>query len=383
MTFEYEKSKIAAQSATDNASSQSHIVLKNTFDPLVTDPAAESKADYAKIAEGWEYSVQIFAARIKRSSESAWSGTAATTAQQSISDYATDALNLTPALRELSTRVDEALTAVINTKRDIVPYSDDPQSWWNPGDWFDGNPEADAEELARKVVQEKYINPIAQTDHSIPVLPIPKDPTNPSGDPGGTPGSGTPSTGSPSTGSPTTGTPTGTTPAAANPNSNDPSTNPQSSGNTPSSNNPTTGTPTTGTPTGTNPAGTNPAATNVPTTNVPKTNSPTGTPRTGTPGSGSPGSGSPSGTSPGAGRSVTGTPTSKGTSGGSGGSSGKSTGTSSGRNGTPGMGGMGNRGGKGDDDDEHKIPDYLIQDRETELLGVQPRVLPPGGVIGG
>lgn len=212
MTFEYEKSKIAAQSATDNASSQSHIVLKNTFDPLVTDPAAESKADYAKIAEGWEYSVQIFAARIKRSSESAWSGTAATTAQQSISDYATDALNLTPALRELSTRVDEALTAVINTKRDIVPYSDDPQSWWNPGDWFDGNPEADAEELARKVVQEKYINPIAQTDHSIPVLPIPKDPTNPSGDPGGTPGSGTPSTGSPSTGSPTTGTPTGTTP---------------------------------------------------------------------------------------------------------------------------------------------------------------------------
>lgn len=32
---------------------------------------------------------------------------------------------------------------------------------------------------------------------------------------------------------------------------------------------------------------------------------------------------------------------------------------------------------------EHKIPDYLVQDRTTELLGEQPRVLPPGGVIGG
>ncbi|MGW0246722.1 hypothetical protein ACWDYH_08790 [Nocardia goodfellowii] len=39
-------------------------------------------------------------------------------------------------------------------------------------------------------------------------------------------------------------------------------------------------------------------------------------------------------------------------------------------------------GGQGDDDGEHKIPDYLIQDRETELLGEQPRVLPAGGVIG-
>jgi hypothetical protein len=39
--------------------------------------------------------------------------------------------------------------------------------------------------------------------------------------------------------------------------------------------------------------------------------------------------------------------------------------------------------GKGDDNEEHKTPDYLVQDRTTELLGVQPRVLPPGGVIGG
>lgn len=55
-----------------------------------------------------------------------------------------------------------------------------------------------------------------------------------------------------------------------------------------------------------------------------------------------------------------------------------------GRGGMP-MGMMppgGARGKGGDDEDEHKTPDYLVQDRTTELLGEQPRVLPPGGVIG-
>lgn len=46
------------------------------------------------------------------------------------------------------------------------------------------------------------------------------------------------------------------------------------------------------------------------------------------------------------------------------------------------MAGAGAPRGKNDDEDEHKTPDYLVQDRTTELLGEQPRVLPPGGVIG-
>lgn len=48
----------------------------------------------------------------------------------------------------------------------------------------------------------------------------------------------------------------------------------------------------------------------------------------------------------------------------------------------PGMMGAPPPRGQGDDDDERQTPDYLVQDRTTELLGEQPRVLPPGGVIG-
>ncbi|NUS95537.1 MAG: hypothetical protein HOQ36_24525 [Nocardia sp.] len=54
-----------------------------------------------------------------------------------------------------------------------------------------------------------------------------------------------------------------------------------------------------------------------------------------------------------------------------------------GRNGMPGMMSPGARGKKGDEDDEHEIPDYLVYDRGSELLGTQPPALPPGGVIGG
>ncbi|MEV0761019.1 hypothetical protein [Nocardia sp. NPDC050435] len=376
MTIEHEQSEIEKKCATDNASSKSHIELKNTFDPLKPSEAVYAKDDYAKIATGWEQSVTIFAARIKRSSESAWSGGAANTARTSISDYNTDAQNLTPALKELSTRVDEAVTAVINTQKNITGYSDDPQSWWNPGDWFDGNPEADAEESARKIVQEQYIAPIVQSDKNIPVLPKPKDPTNPDAEDvnpgGGTPSNGTPYNGGGTPSPSTTDTPSPST-VPAGTDTPSPSTVAQSTG-VPSTGVPTTGVPTTGAPT-------TPATTNVPSSGVPTSAVPrTGTPGTkGTPRSGNPSSGVPTTSTP---KSVSAVPGTNAAAAGTG--SGKGTGTGAGRNGMPGMGGMGNRGGgKGDEDDEHKIPDYLIQDRETELLGVQPKVLPPGGVIGG
>lgn len=54
-----------------------------------------------------------------------------------------------------------------------------------------------------------------------------------------------------------------------------------------------------------------------------------------------------------------------------------------GRAGMPGMMAPGARGANRDEDDEHDIPDYLIYDRGSELLGTQPPALPPGGVIGG
>jgi hypothetical protein len=364
----------------DNPSSKSHIELMNTFNPLVTDPAAEAKADYAKIAAGWENDMKIFAARIKRSSESAWSGTAATAARQAINDYATDALNFTPALQALSTRVGEAVDAVLTTKEKMPPYSEDPQTPWNPGDMFDGDPEKDAEEQAQKVVAEHYVKPIGTADSHIPVLPTPKDPVTASELPTDTGGGGNGTGGGGNgTGNPAT-TPQSTIeePTTEDPSTEDPQTTPEED----TTEDEDSSTPESTTPQSTTPESTSPQS---------------ATPSTGQPSSGTPSGGSPVGSGGGGGgaaaavggggaaspgKAVPGTP--GGARAGTGAAA--SAGTSAaGRNGMPGMGGMGAgaRGGQGSEDDEHTTPDYLVYDRESELLGIQPPALPPGGVIGG
>lgn len=378
---EYEGSRIAAAQATDNPLSKSHIELMNTFNPLVTDPATEAKADYAKIADGWERDVEIFAARIKRSSESAWTGTAATAARQAISDYATDALNFTPALQALSSRVGETVDAVQKTKRDMPPYSDDPQSWWNPGDWFDGNPEKEQEEAAQRLVRDEYVKPITIADGKVPALPLPKNPVTaeelPPGSTGGDPSTGG---GNPNTGTPTTQTPQSNTPGTETPDSETPDSE------TPGTTTPQSSTPRTQIPEATTPQATTPQATTPQATTL-------GSPSAATPGSGlggSPGSGLGSGLGTGGvaapGASLPGTAgggARAGTGVGVGAGAGAGAGAA-GRTGMGGMGGMGSgaRGGNNSDDDEHSTPDYLVYDRESELLGTQPPALPPGGVIG-
>ncbi|MBF6423481.1 hypothetical protein GV791_30305 [Nocardia cyriacigeorgica] len=102
----------------------------------------------------------------------------------------------------------------------------------------------------------------------------------------------------------------------------------------------------------------------------------------GTGGTGGSRGGTGTGGTPGAGRSLPGGGV--GQSGGAGGTNAAAARAAGmGRAGMPmGMMPPGGARGKGDDEDEHKTPDYLVQDRTTELLGEQPRVLPPGGVIG-
>ncbi|MFC4123591.1 hypothetical protein [Nocardia rhizosphaerae] len=363
----------------DTAYIKSHIELMNTFNPLVTDPAVEAKDDYKKIADGWEADVEIFAARIKRSSESAWSGPAATAARQAIADYATDALNFTPALQALSARVDETISAVHTTKEKLPPYAD-AQSWWNPFDWFDGDPEKEAEEQAQRVVEEHYFDPVFSAGGQIPVLPTPKDPVTaadvPSGGGDDNGGGGANDRGTTDT-QPTTTEDTTTT--------EDPSTTDEPSTEDPSTEDDTT----------TDDSATEdsqPSTTEDDDTTA-QTTPQTTTPQSGVPSSTQPGSGIPTGsggggggaggsTGPSPGQSVVGTPVGARAATGAGLSTGAASG---GRAGMPGMGGMGAGGarGKGDEDDEHTTPDYLVYDRESELLGAQPPALPPGGVIGG
>ncbi|MCX0271186.1 hypothetical protein NLM24_10805 [Nocardia zapadnayensis] len=130
--------------------------------------------------------------------------------------------------------------------------------------------------------------------------------------------------------------------------------------------NPTTQQPstTTGTPTG-DPQRTTPSTTTTGSPSV-STGNPAGMP-----------GGTPQPQTPG--KTVTGTPGGPNTSTGSPSAASTAAGTSRGMSGMPGMMSSG-AGKRGEEDDEHKTPDYLIQDREEELFG--PRISALGGVLG-
>ncbi|WP_194819271.1 hypothetical protein [Nocardia sp. XZ_19_385] len=315
-----------------------------------------------------------------------WKGAAANAAAQGTQAYITETEKLSTAFQQVANSIDLFQGYIVQAKDSIT----EPKEVSTVGEIVGHIPgngvlkleKHRANEAAANAqdIMESIYKPGAQkVDGQTPKLPEPystvTQSTNqgPSAGPTGGPTSGP--TGGPTAGP--TGGPTGSpvsspTGAPTTPATTDAPTSAQSTG-TPATGVPTTAVPTSGVPT-------TPATTNVPSSNVPTT----AVPKTGTPGSGTPklGSGTPAASAtPGTPKTVSavpGTNTATGT-----GANSKGTGSGAGRNGMPGMGGMGSRGGQGQDDDEHKIPDYLIQDRETELLGIQPRVLPPGGVIGG
>ncbi|MBF6210890.1 hypothetical protein IU487_07480 [Nocardia puris] len=225
----------------------------------------------------------------------------------------------------------------------------------------------EAENRVRDFMDRVYQPGVAEeVDPYTPKIPEPKSTIKNDTD---VPGPGQPG---PGPGGPGPGPGPGTTEDPTQPGTEleDPSTDPDDTDTStdPSSN-----------PLSTDPASTNPAST-VPDTKIPSTDLPKSTTPS-TPGPGVPGVPGPGTPGPGAGRSVTATPTTQ-QPGLNGANNRAGAGMGRGMAGMPGMGGAGAR-GKGDDDENHKIPDYLVYDHGDELLGTQPPALPPGGVIGG
>ncbi|MFD6161854.1 hypothetical protein ACFWF7_35205 [Nocardia sp. NPDC060256] len=238
----------------------------------------------------------------------------------------------------------------------------------------------EAESEARYVMTEYYRPGVTDVDKITPILPEPTssvDKNNP-GVPGYTPGTGQP-------GGPNSNNPTGshnptdqksTDDSKKQDSTVDPSTQPASTNPTDSTDKKSTNT----TPASTTPASTptidDPTKSKTPST--PST--PSNTPSTTFPGSPSRTPGTPSST-PSPGKSIpgkSGTPSAPAAT-----TAARAAGSGKpGTAGAPGMGAGAGR-GKGDEDSEHKIPDYLIYDHGSELLGTQPPALPPGGVIGG
>ncbi|MFD4403334.1 hypothetical protein ACFWPH_11265 [Nocardia sp. NPDC058499] len=373
----YEQSRIRGQDAEDNPAAYSHVEIKQVFDTMIPTEASAASDDYAALASGWEEGITTFAARIRRSSQSAWEGPAAESARKAIDDYATDATNLTPALQGLANRVDDAANAVLNTQRNLPPVVDDPQSWWNPGDWFDDH-EGDvgkADEKAREQFVTHYRSGVVAADSQIPALPLPKDPaaveqpgSGDPGVPGNTSTGGSPA--GPSDDSTGSGAPGQELPGADQPGEEQPGAQ-QPAGEE-------TG------PGDTQPASTEPAGT-TPQSTVPSTTGSPGMPSApGGPGSpaGTPGPGAPGPGVPGPGQTVQGSPAPAGVPAGTAGAKAPS-GAPAGRGGMPMMGAPGGaRGGSGDDDRDRQTPDYLINEENTrELLGEEAPSL-PGGVLG-
>lgn len=386
MTFQNENPKIGDP---EEPNGFSHSQINEAFKPLSPGDHGMTASDqYGQIARKWEEGVAVFAARIRRSSAAAWEGPAAEQSRQAIGNYATRAEDLVPALNALAVQVYDSVVSIMRTQNNLpdVPEEKsafDPSGWsWLP--FYEDTDRSDAEEVARQVMGDNYVTGFVQADTKIPVLPVPVNPTQPlhtdlptgTGDqpgPGGTPIDRGGDPGGTDTGGPQGENPTGEGPGTRQPGE-DPGTQPEEAG---------TEDPGTGQP-GATPAGTTPATTDTPISTTPSTTTVPSTTST-TPGPGTPGTpGSPSGspvTTGDPGRSVPGTPNTTGT------PAVAATGTAgstAARSGMPGMmaPGTAGRGQQGADDENHQIPDYLVNAENTEeLLGDLPPTI-PGGVLG-
>ncbi|MBF6425053.1 hypothetical protein IU440_10205 [Nocardia cyriacigeorgica] len=404
MTIQNEGSKIT-DAVKEKPEGFSHSEIVDAFNPLAPGDNAQRAADQlGDIAAKWTDGVTVFAARIRRSSAAAWDGPAAEKSREAIGNYATRAEDFTDALNALAVRVDDTVTAILRTQRNL-PAEIEKKSGWDPRSWpyvgsHNQDKRDDAESTARQVMNDHYVTPFVLADSQIPVLPVPVSPTAPlhgpiepgevkpggeNGGGGGTGGGGTGSGGGTGGGTGGTGEPEEPTEEGTGEETPEQ----QGSGEDQSSwgDDSTAGQDTTPS------AATTPAGAETPST-VPSSTTPTGT----FPGS-SGGTGTGIGTGGGAGgtgggvgggvaapgRSIPGMPGTGAVPGmGAAGPAGAAA-AAAGRAGMPGMmsPGAAGRGQQGQDDEQHKLPDYLINaENAAELLGEQPRTV-PGGVIGG
>ncbi|WP_330229437.1 hypothetical protein OHA40_25740 [Nocardia sp. NBC_00508] len=368
----------------EHADSWEHSRINDTFKPLDSGDAFTQADKYWKARNQWEQGVETFARSIQTSIAQAWSGPAAEQSKNAIAKYTSEAQNLTTSLEDLYCRVRDAATAISNTKNALPDTVNYPwtERIFHPSRWSLSGEQSEAEQAARAAMKQFYVQPFSEMDGKIPVLPTPVGPTAsvdiPAPPPGGyqSGDNGGPSSTGPGNdpGATDPGVPGDKDgdgkpdePGAEEQKPADQSSQEQQSADTIPAN------------TSTTPAGVDPTATTPTTTTDPTRTVPTGT---GTPhGPGTPGTPGTT-TQPQPGRSIPGTPGTPTPSAKPAAAAATAT-SARGTAGFPGMMSPGARGGGKDDESEHKTPDYLInQDNTDELLGEIPKTL-PGGVIGG
>ncbi|MFE9784168.1 hypothetical protein ACFYO7_02170 [Nocardia salmonicida] len=342
---------------------------------------------WRRLTTGTETAVNNYRTSFERVLSEKWSGASGTAAIDGVKNYTTEAAKLHTTFQMVANGIDY-MEGVLGQAKIAIPKPEEVSSFDEFISQIPGNGVVkaakhranEAEEDARLFMIGTYQPGSITVDKQTPILPVP---INNIGDPGGVPDTGSNGNDSGSNNNSNNGD--------NNSNGGDPSTDPAGTQEDPATTEPQSTAPDedqnddgTGDdstePSTTDPSATTPAATTPAGTGTPTTTGGGGAPGSGSPGSGSPGSGVSSGGAQGA--AVPGTPGAAAAAG-----SGNRAGTTSGvggrgTSGMPGMMGGGRGGGKGEDDSEHAIPDYLIQDREDELIGLLPPTLPPGGVIG-
>ncbi|MFI5719657.1 hypothetical protein [Nocardia sp. NPDC051750] len=363
----------------------SHQKIWDALNGTAEHPAVDSAGINAG-ADGWRRltedlftSLETFGKNVDTAVTEKWGGQSATAAIDGTRAFTAEAQKLVKTFEMVANGIDLMQGYLAQAKMSIVPPVEvsgfDEFVGHIPGNGLvkaAKHRANEAEAQAQDLMSGFYQPGVAEVEGKVPVLPVAKNPV------GEDPGTQQP-VGPSGTQNPAGANPAGTNPAGTNPSGQ----NPQD-----------TGTPGQETPQATDPAGTETPASTTPSTTTTPANTvpleePVGRPNTTTPGSPSTTPGAPMVTTPGApqapgipGRTVSGSPGNPNQTAGPATRSGTPAATR-GMSGMPGMMGAGGQRPRGEDDDDHKIPDYLVQDRTTELLGEQPRVLPPGGVIGG
>ncbi|WP_131816663.1 PPE domain-containing protein [Nocardia salmonicida] len=340
---------------------------------------------WRRLTTGTETAVNNYRTSFERVLSEKWSGASGTAAIDGVKSYTTEAAKLHTTFQMVANGIDY-MEGVLGQAKIAIPKPEEVSTFDEFISHIPGNGVVkaakhranEAEEDARLFMIGTYQPGSITVDKQTPILPLP---INNIGDPGGVPDTGgngndggsNNNNGNNSIGGDPSTDPAGTQedPATMEPQSTDPDEDQNDDGTGDDSTEPSS----------TDPSATTPAATTPAGTGMPTTPGGGGAPGSGSPGSGSPGSGVPSGGAQGA--AVPGTPGGAAAAAGSGNRAGTTSGVGGrGMSGMPGMMGGGRGGGKGEDDSEHAIPDYLIQDREDELIGLLPPTLPPGGVIG-
>ncbi|MFD6220032.1 PPE domain-containing protein [Nocardia asteroides] len=343
---------------------------------------------WRRLVTGMSTAVTDFRTKIDTAINQGWSGNTANAAIDGVRAYASEAEKLPTTFQMVANGIDLMEGALLQAKMAI----DKPKelSWdgkltaWIPdgGLLKDEQYRIDeAERAAQEILERVYKPQAVVADEKTPVLAVPKNTIGEIGQPaddgnGGATNNNNGNGDNGTTSNDDQAVPQSTLPQSTDEETTSPSTEDtgDDAGDDTSGEDDTTASSTTPgvetTPTGTTPGTTTPGTT------------PGGPGSGGGPGGGgSPGLGTTS-QNPTAGRPVAGTPAGNQAAAAAAGRGGAAGGR--GMSGMPGMMGGGGRGaGTNNDDDEHTSPDYLIQDRESELIGELPPTLPPGGVIGG